>query len=270
MYARVPVPWGAAPKAQTVSGLTRSNWHTFDRQETKPADFDDLFEAPPHITTLDKSPATALALPSRSLVVELPPEIVKWAVGRGIVKADPQRLWRPQIAVLPSPKARWTDPLPPTLMAWAVQRGIKRGQESRTVPRDPFATVSKVLAVYPDTTIGAERLLPPSLLAWAVDRGVVRKKPEEWDRLDPFSTRSQVISLQRRKVYAALTRGEWCHIDDLEFLPWRLREWLRGRCRLIRYVGGGRVSGTPANGYVTEDGTVFYVAEDGSTFYVQE
>jgi hypothetical protein len=28
--------------------------------------------------------------------------------------------------------------------------------------------------------------------------------------------------------------------------------------------------GTPANGYVAEDGTTFYVAEDGSTFYVQE
>jgi hypothetical protein len=30
------------------------------------------------------------------------------------------------------------------------------------------------------------------------------------------------------------------------------------------------VSGTPANGYVAEDGTTFYVAEDGATFYVQE
>ena len=30
------------------------------------------------------------------------------------------------------------------------------------------------------------------------------------------------------------------------------------------------VTGTPANGYVAEDGTTFYVAEDGVTFYVQE
>lgn len=28
--------------------------------------------------------------------------------------------------------------------------------------------------------------------------------------------------------------------------------------------------GTPANGYVLEDGTTFYVAEDNTTFYVQE
>jgi hypothetical protein len=30
------------------------------------------------------------------------------------------------------------------------------------------------------------------------------------------------------------------------------------------------VTGTPANGYVAEDGVTFYVAEDGATFYVQE
>jgi lysophospholipase L1-like esterase len=35
-------------------------------------------------------------------------------------------------------------------------------------------------------------------------------------------------------------------------------------------VRGTRVSGTPANAYVAEDGTTFYVAEDGTTFYVQE
>ena len=35
-------------------------------------------------------------------------------------------------------------------------------------------------------------------------------------------------------------------------------------------MGGGGGGGTPANGYVAEDGTTNYVAEDGSTFYVQE
>ena len=35
----------------------------------------------------------------------------------------------------------------------------------------------------------------------------------------------------------------------------------------IELSGGG---GTPANGYVAEDGTTYYVAEDGSTYYVQE
>lgn len=37
-----------------------------------------------------------------------------------------------------------------------------------------------------------------------------------------------------------------------------------------RPIGGGAAGGTPANGYVTEDGTTVYVAEDGTTFYVQE
>jgi hypothetical protein len=43
-------------------------------------------------------------------------------------------------------------------------------------------------------------------------------------------------------------------------------------CALDAEEGGGLqvVSGTPANGYVLEDGVTFYVAEDNTTFYVQE
>ncbi len=43
-----------------------------------------------------------------------------------------------------------------------------------------------------------------------------------------------------------------------------------GQLKAFGGMSGGGGGGTPANGYVAEDGTTSYVAEDGSTFYVQE
>jgi hypothetical protein len=123
--------------------------------------------------------------------------------------------------------------------------------------------------------VGVDKLLPPSLLEWAVAKGIKRRPVEFEKPRDPFATRTRVIALERqRQVMAALSRGEWCSISDVEMFPPRLRRWLlEQNCVLIRWIGGASVLGqanAPLNGYVTETGVVFYVAEDGVTFYVQE
>lgn len=167
--------------------------------------------------------------------------------------------------VIPSLRRGSGERLPPSLVRWAVSRGVARAQGPFKKPRSQVFGRGKEREKFYVT-------LPPSLHAWAVARGIKSAAAPKPIVELPKSRRSPVAAIEaRRQVYEALRRGEWCYSDEISYFSSPLKEWLKHcRVRLLRHEGGGRVSGTPVNGYVTEDGTIFYVAEDGATFYVQE
>lgn len=166
------------------------------------------------------------------------------------------------IIASPIPRAKDKTQQLTSILKWAVSRSFREEVAARRLN-------SLVSSVH-RPQLWADQV-PPSLMAWAVAKGIKRTPVERTPPADPFKTRTRVVSLaDRRQIAAALKRGEWCKVAYLDVLPASLREWLLERCSFIRWVGGGRVSGTPVNGYVTEDGLIFYMTEDGSTFYVQE
>ena len=168
---------------------------------------------------------------------KLAPALAKWAVAKGLVKAEAPPQVRTQMLVRPTTRARGTEKLlPPSLLDWAVDKGIKRQSEPPLKPLDPFSTKTAVVSVE------RRRQLMTALLnsgEWCYI----------WEVNEIFPTRVRRWLLEHN---VTLIR---CF----------------GRRRLER-AGGGSVVGvvTPADAYVTEDGATFYVAEDGATFYVPE
>jgi hypothetical protein len=310
--ARVPVPWDKDRKAQLFPGrngggfaraedehVSRPAAPVISRKSAnspivikqrafsrKPLGFavelvEDLRPKIRDIPVTAKAASAVPVLPSAPGLSqlrwrELAPALVKWAVARGLIKAEPSARARTQISAVPTKR----------------QIATRRGKSSLVAPvsapiaalvdylepqpaLDPFKTTTRVRQVQIPIQVGTEKLMPPSLLEWAVAKGIKRQRIEFEKPLDPFATKTRVIALERqRAVYAALKRGEWCFISDVESFPPRLRRWLLERnCVLIRWVGGASLLGqanAPLNGYVTESGIVFYVAENGTTFYVQE
>lgn len=309
LLARVPVPWGSEPKAQTVYGLTKgTSWYNPSHKPIPVRDFESDVDIDVVYKTLVSTPS------SRPPQQEIPLVLVKWAVLRGMLKsAAPPNQSKLQVMAFPKSQTSWVEQVPSSLLDWATNKGIERSQKpEKLIPLDPFLTRTKVFSLEEDTQEWVSQL-PPSLLAWAVDRGVKKHPVEKLAAQDPFTAKSNVVSLEerlqiaatamqrgewhkippslvrwaikrgiglapevhalqgRRQVFEALERGEWCLVSELDFLPPRLRQWLiECKVRFIRYVGGGQIGRTPVNGYVTEDGVVFYVAEDSLTFYVQE
>jgi hypothetical protein len=300
MFARVPTPWGAEPKAQIVSGTAASVWVLADQEPPKPVYFDDLFPTDLGIAVLVHNPPVPLAL--KGLIVseeDLPPDL-KWAVTRGVIKALAPKAFRPQMAArpgyelsvldlqpqawgevsdsfrkfqrqeikpqlsaLPTTKAQWTD-LP-------ASRKLPTLKLYRDLPDAP--RVAAIRPVMPSSLVRARTAwseMPPALARWAVEKGIQKAQP-------PRAPRPVISALPSRKqaALAALRAGEWVKVDELDIFPPRLRRWLEDcGIEFIRCFGWGNAGGqgptTPVNGYVTEDGQIFYCAEDGSTFYVQE
>lgn len=294
MYARVPVPWGPEPKAQLVSGLAAPHaWINPDAPKPIRRAFEDLFCGPLNILFLVKNPPVPLAL--RKFVLEQAPTIVRGVISaaaptppRSLVSARPSlaaamlpeldRLewgsFEPKSLKAPRAPRGQVSSLPDDEVTWSELPAKKRKREARRL-RD-FLEVGVKAEIRTREPVLPSSLtlrktdwskLPPELAKWAVRRGLQEADP-------PKPYRSQVYAIEKRRaLFEALARGEWCRVSDLDIFPARLERWLKDcDVRLIRYFGRGAVggAGTPANGYVTEDGAVFYVAEDGFTFYVQE
>lgn len=264
-WGRIAVPWGPEPKAQVANSVRRARWHSDDYEDVSVIDFD---PAEADFPVIYKS-LPALPLPRAKGKTHVADAVAKWAVAKVFKDEVLARRLRSLVSSVYRPQT-WADQISPSLLAYATGRATKRRAIERTKPRDPFSTRTRVRSLDWETQDWANQA-PPSLLEWANTKGIKRLPVERMTPLDPFKTRTRVVSLeQRRQIAAALKRGEWCLVRDIDAFPTALKKWLLERCSFIRWVGGGRVSGTPVNGYVTEDGTVFYVAEDGSTFYVQE
>lgn len=297
--ARIPVPWdlNEPPKAQVTSGLTRSRWQSLnepDRPQRR--SFDGLFASSPHILILVKNPPVPAALRKLVLSDEEMPVRLDWAVARGQVRAmAPERArssvsaryssdaaypslspqeWqeieaiaaaepparRPDVSALPITTVDWSDLPPPR------RRRLEKRLRDFETRQPAIVTKGVVMPASLTTRRAAWERMPPSLVKWAVQRGIREAEP-------PLPRRPEVHALvdRRQEIMLSLQRGEWCRVSDLDIFPWRLRQWLEDcDVEMIRYFGGGSISGRPANGYVTEDGTVFYVDESGADFYVQE
>jgi len=169
---------------------------------------------------------------------KLAPALAKWAVAKGLVKAEPPPQVRAQMLARPTTRARGTEKLlPPALLAWAVDKGIKRQSEPPLKPLDPFSTKTAV------RSIERRRQLMTALL-----------NSGEWCYIWEVN---EIFPLRVRR---------WLLDHNVTLIR------CFGRRRLER-AGGGSVAaapGAPVDAYVTEDGATFYVAEDGATFYVPE
>jgi hypothetical protein len=300
--ARVPVPWGAEPKAQAFSGLTTSSWIVPDLEVRPRRYFEDLFRGELEISVLIRNPPVPLALERLTLAPdELPPDL-KWAVTRGVIRALSPQPIRVQMTALPPddlslldlPVQHWgaieereAEPparaRPQISMVPTTRQVATRREKSPLVARQDkiyrdLPDAPRVMAARPimPSSLQAGRTdwkqMPPALAKWAVDRGIVRAEP-------PLPRRPELTARSSRKQMAllALAAGDWVRVSDLDIFPARLRAWLDDcNVKFIRCFGFGRAGGggqgaiTPINGYVTEDGVVFYCAEDNSTFYVQE
>lgn len=265
-WGRIAVPWGPEPKAQVSSAIRRARWHSDDYEDVPARDFD---PAEADFSVIYKS-LPASPLPRARGKTHVADAVAKWAVAKVFKDEVLARRVRSLVSSVYRQQV-WADQSPPALLDWATGKVAKRQAIERTKPLDPFSTRSRVRSLDRESQDWADQA-PPSLLEWAIAKGIKRHPVERTVPRDPFKTRTRITPLERRRqIAAALKRGEWCLVDEVDVLPARLREWLiECRVRFIRYAGGGNITGTPVNGYVTEDGAVFYVAEDGSTFYVQE
>ena len=295
MYARVPVPWGPEPKAQIVSGF--GGRHVFvnpNAEQPIRRAFEDLFSQDLNILFLVRNPPVPLAL--RKYVSVQAPTIVRASIKalapretRTAVTARPslsaallaefRRLewgsFEPESLPEPSRPRSAVSALPEEETFWADLPAPKRNRMEKKL-RDfaKIGVMAEIRTIDPamPTSLTLRKTdwtkLPPELAKWAVLRGI--KEAEA-----PAVYRSAVTAYEKQQViFEQLARGEWCAVSDLDIFPPRLERWLKDcDIKLIRHFGRGRFGGgpgTPANGYVTEDGTIFYVAEDGQTFYVQE
>lgn len=263
--ARVSVPWGseARGKKQAASGLTRGiRWEAGEPEDPEPRER----------RFVSRGSVSAI---SQERLVGSAGKATRWVQDgyqdKIATKAFDGLAAKVDIAVLyknpPVVRGRSEAPALPA----ADRRKLAVLKAKLELAKPPDRKLSVAARKTSETRFDD---LPPSLLAWATARGIKRSaRPESFQPQDPFTSKSKVVPIEIRKqiALADLSRGEWCLVEEVDVLPSRLRRWLiECKVKFIRWEGGGRIQGTPVNGYVTEDGVLFYVAEDSTTFYVQE